>query len=333
MLAANITAKKPLIPFAMNLGLPLRFINTLLSPSGKAARLSILIYHRVLDIPDPLFPGEVDALRFDEQLTALRQTFQFLPLSEAIQRLRDHSLPARSACITFDDGYADNATIALPLLLKHQIPATFFIASGYLNGGCMFNDRVAHLVRQSGDSLDLQWLDLGILSLTTLASRRQAFATLINQIKYRPPEARRSILDRLESESAISPPTHLMMTAEQLLQLDGAGMELGGHTVNHPILASLNPDDARHEIEENRDYLTQLTGKRPQVFAYPNGKLGQDYHPLHANLVKEAGYQGAVATDAGVSTRHSDPYHLPRFTPWDQNIRRFTLRMTRNLYG
>jgi peptidoglycan/xylan/chitin deacetylase (PgdA/CDA1 family) len=118
--------------------------------------LSILIYHRVLPVPDPLRAGEPDATRFDQQMRYLARHFSVLPLREAFRRLRAGTLPRRACCITFDDGYADNLTVALPILEKYGLPATIFIATGYLDGGRMFNDAaIDALGAAPGDALDL----------------------------------------------------------------------------------------------------------------------------------------------------------------------------------
>ena len=106
-----------------------------LSPSGTRARLSILIFHRVLPEPDPLAPELPDRVRFEQILQWLKSWLNVLPLDQAVRRLSTGTLPERAASITFDDGYADNCTVALPLLLKHGLPATFFIATGFLDGG------------------------------------------------------------------------------------------------------------------------------------------------------------------------------------------------------
>ena len=105
----------------------LRVAAALFSPAGARARLSVLIYHRVLARPDPMFPEQIDAARFTMQMELLSRRFNVLPLAEAVQRLQSNSLDSRSACITFDDGYADNYTIALPILKRHGLTATFFI--------------------------------------------------------------------------------------------------------------------------------------------------------------------------------------------------------------
>ncbi|MEO6562308.1 MAG: polysaccharide deacetylase family protein, partial [Nitrosospira sp.] len=109
--------------------LPSRLLLSLLSPGGLHSRLSILIYHRVLPQQDPLFPDEGDAETFDQQMRQIAACFRVIPLRDAVQGLRQGKLPSRAACITFDDGYADNAEIALPILQKHGIPATFFVAT------------------------------------------------------------------------------------------------------------------------------------------------------------------------------------------------------------
>src|SRR5438067_10198380 len=103
-------------------------------------RLSILVFHRVLPQQDPLFPDEMDAQRFDKLLALLKSCFNVVSLRDGIDGLRRGKLPSRAVCITFDDGYADNAEIALPILQRHGMPATFFVATGFLDGGRMFND-------------------------------------------------------------------------------------------------------------------------------------------------------------------------------------------------
>ena len=117
-----------------------------LSPGGAQARLSILIFHRVLPGPDPLQPDVPEAQRFEQILRWVARWFQVLPLDEAVARLAARTLPARAVAITFDDGYADNATVALPVLKRVGFPATFFIATSFLDGGRMWNDTVIESV-------------------------------------------------------------------------------------------------------------------------------------------------------------------------------------------
>jgi len=128
-----------------------------LSHQGSDARLSILIFHRVLPQPDPLFPGEITAPGFEQICQWLAGWFRVLPLDEAARLLRQGRLPSRALAITFDDGYADNCTVAAPLLQRHSLPCSFFVATGFLDGGRMWNDTLIETVRRApGPVLDLR---------------------------------------------------------------------------------------------------------------------------------------------------------------------------------
>ncbi len=312
----------------------------LLSPSGARARLSVLIVHRVLPQPDPLFPDEIDAARFDAILGWLRSWFNVLPLDEAAQRLKDGSLPARAAALSFDDGYADNHDIALPLLQKHGLPCSFFIATGFLDGGRMWNDTLIESIRLSTKPLlDLRGLedcrgdDLGRHALGDVASRRAALKRLIERVKYLAPASRLACVAAIAERAEVHPPDDLMMSSEQVRGLRRAGMQIGAHTVNHPILATLDASEAADEMARSREALQTLLGERVGLFAYPNGKPGLDYLPgVHPQLVKELGFDAAVSTQSGASRQGDDVFQIRRFTPWDRSRWKFSLRLAHTLY-
>lgn len=304
----------------------------LLSPAGDRGRLSILIFHRVLARPDPLFPEEPDAARFARIMEGVARWFRVLPLSEAVARLAGNALPARALAITFDDGYADNHDVALPILEKLGLPATCFVATDYLDGGRMWNDTVIEAVRaHPGDCLDLARLNLGTHPLAGNAARRAAIDTLLRSIKYQPDRQRRETVAAIAELAGQPLPDKLMLTRAQLRDLPGRGMELGGHTCSHPILARLPDHAAQAEIAHGREALTALAGVPIRLFAYPNGKPGQDYAPRHAEMVQRAGFNAAVSTHWGAARRGSDLFQLPRFTPWDSGLHRFAGRMAWNL--
>ena len=100
---------------------------------GNNRGLLILTYHRVLTSEDPLRHGEMTAEAFERHCSVLRRWFNVLPLLEGWRRARENALPSRAVSITFDDGYADNAQLALPILQRHGLPATFFVATGYVS--------------------------------------------------------------------------------------------------------------------------------------------------------------------------------------------------------
>ena len=304
----------------------------LLSPSGRRARLSTLIFHRVLPEPDPLFPALPDAARFREILGWLRSWFNVLPLSEAVGRLATGTLHDRAAAITFDDGYADNFTVALPLLRECGLTATFFIATGFLDGACMFNDRIIEAIRGCPlENLDLDSLGLGRHVLLTPRDRRTVIETLIDRIKYLPAPERLAISERVATMAGVKRTPDLMMSSRQVRELRRAGMQIGAHTVSHPILTKLIPNDARREIAESKSRLEGLLDERVDLFAYPNGKPGDDYGDEHAAMARALGFDAAFSTQRGAAAENSDFMQLPRFTPWGRERVRFGARLAANL--
>lgn len=206
---------------------------SVLSPAGSKARLSIFIYHRVLEQPDPLFPAEVDRTRFDQSLRWITSCFEVLPLSEAIDLLYRGELPARAAAITFDDGYADNYLHALPILQRHRLKATFFISTGFLDGGRMWNDSIIEAIRNATVSrLNCSPLGLGELAVETLEEKRAALGQIIPAVKHLQSVARGDAASIIVEQCQAPLPPALMLTTEQLRGLHAGGMEIGAHTVS-----------------------------------------------------------------------------------------------------
>ena len=301
------------------------------APGGKQARLSILIYHRVLAHADPVNNWDPTAAEFAGQLRALSGLFTLLPLGEAVERLRSGSLPVGAACVTFDDGYRDNIDVALPILRRYRVPATFFIATSFLNGGRMWNDTIIESLRACAQAeLDLQRWGIGVLPLSTPELRRKAISHILSSLKHIASDRRETTVAEIEAMVAAPLPRDLMMRDGDVRALHAAGMEIGAHTATHPILTRLSTAEARREISESRECLSGILNEPVPLFAYPNGKPGQDYATEHVRMVRDAGFSAAVSTAWGVASRDSDPFQLPRFTPWDRRPGRFALRLLLN---
>ena len=302
---------------------PLRW----LSPAGPGGRLSIFIFHRVLERADPLLPGEPDAERFDRIVGFIARHFQVLPLADAASRLAAGRLPAAAACITFDDGYADNLTVAAPILRRHGVTATFFIASGFIDGGRMWNDTVIEAVRRAPPGeLDARDLGLGVHAIGDDASRVRVYGDMLNKLKYLDLPLRDERTGESARRAGLPRQADLMMTRRQVVELRDGGMEIGAHTMRHPILSKVDAATAAAEIGDGRDQLAGWLGCPPEVFAYPNGAPGTDYTERDVALVRRAGFRCAVSTARGAAGRGADPFQLPRFTPWDRTLPRFALR-------
>ena len=307
-------------------------VMSVLLGASRTPRLSVLAYHRVLAEHDPLLSGEPSAAEFEQRMRWVKANFDVLPLGEAVRALREDRLPRRSLSITFDDGYADNYRIALPILRRLGLPATFFVATGFLDGGCMFNDVVIEAVRRARNArLDLGDLGLGLYPLHSDEQRYVAIDGILAHLKYFEVERRRRTALEIARRAGSRMPADLMMSSEEVKALHSAGMEVGAHTVNHPILAEIPLVQARHEMEASRARLEQITGAPVRLFAYPNGSPGRDYHAEHAALARELGFDAAVSAAWGAARSGDDLYQIPRFTPWDRADWRFGLRMAHNL--
>jgi len=303
-----------------------------LSPSGTRARLSILIFHRVRPRPDELFPDEEHADSFRERMLWVREWFNVLPLEEAVSALGRGALPTRALAITFDDGYADNATVALPILRGLGLHATFFVATQFVDGGRMFNDTVIERVRRAkGDELDLSALGLGRYPIASLEQRRHVIEPILAKLKYLPAPDRLARVEQLAAQSKDALPDDLMMTRAQLRSIASAGMGFGGHTRSHPILARIDDGAALHEMAEGREQLEAIVSQPVRLFAYPNGKPRLDYTGAHARMARELGFVAAFSTAPGAAGSHDSLYELPRFTAWGRTPLPFGLRMAKNL--
>lgn len=292
--------------------------------------LLILIYHRVLAAPDELLPGEPTATEFATQMDLLGSLCHVLPLAEAVERLQAGTLPPRAACITFDDGYANNLELAGPILGERGLPALVFVATGFMAGGCMWNDIVIEAVRAATAPLDLREWGLGTPQPGDAAARIRLLDRLLPALKYLPPAERAEKALALAEQAGAVLPAQPMMSAEQLRALGRHGMAIGAHTVNHPILEAVDAREAEREIADSKAVLEALSGQPVQFFAYPNGRPGSDYSRIHVDMVRRCGFTAAVSTAWGAAVAGSDPYQLPRMLPWDRSAFRFGLRLMRS---
>jgi peptidoglycan/xylan/chitin deacetylase (PgdA/CDA1 family) len=302
---------------------------SLLSPGGRRGSLLVLIYHRVLERPDPLLADEPDAAIFAAHMDAVASTFNVLSLSEAAERLERGALPSRAACITFDDGYANNLTVAAPILGQRKLPATVFIATEFIGGGRMWNDTLIELIRRARDELDLTEFGLQRYPLTSIAERRSSLDAILGAIKYLEPGERLRTVERIAERVGIELPHGMMMSEAQIRALHAGGVEIGAHTQTHPILTRIDESAAAAEIRSSKQTLEDVIGAPVLTFAYPNGRPQRDYARRDVALVKAAGFRAAVSTAWGCARASADLHQLPRIAPWDRTAPRFVGRMLR----
>jgi peptidoglycan/xylan/chitin deacetylase (PgdA/CDA1 family) len=294
----------------------------------------ILMYHRVaISSYDP-WGLSVSPQRFLEQLLLLKHHRIPLPMDEFVSRLAQGTLPRLAVGVTFDDGYRDNLEMAKPLLSNADIPATVFLTTGSIGAEKLFWwDELAQLILShrpevsgcltvAGRSIHVQLpyiRDDAELLRTWRAwvPPRTARETLYIQLwtllsglpateRSRGMEMVRGLLHRsLPSDVADRP-----MRPEHVSDLvANSRIDIGAHTVTHPHLTALTPDEQQYEISRSRLACEGLTGKVVRGFAYPHGNLNSEVKAI----VQKNGFRWACSTRrAAVHRSRYDPFDLPR---------------------
>lgn len=255
-----------------------------------------------------------------------------MSLAEGLRRLADGTFPHRAVRITFDEGYADNLLFGDPILARLGIAATVFAASGYLDGAVIWNNRVTEAVRSApGTRLDLTDLGFGDYDVAVISERPRVVQPLLSRLKYLPFEERERSSEELAARYCPRGRHHRCCRGLRSETCIPGGVEIGGHTLTHPILARSDAATALREIADNKDDLEGLLGERLAFLAHPNGNAEKDFNSDHARLARRVGYQAALTTHAEVATANAHRYWLPRFTPWDHTRLRFSLRLILNM--
>jgi len=302
-------------------------LNTVMAASGKN-KLAILTYHRVGESYNQLF---LDEYLFEQQLIWLKRYFNPIGLAEGLLLQQQGRLPKRSVAITVDDGYLDSYTKIFPLLQKHELTATFFISTSGLKTGFLWDELIYSAIL----TLDKGVLEFNVegdmLPLTTHNERLACAKKIIKKVKYCSLKERERLIALLLEQTEAPELSHQFLNEEQILSLHKAGMEIGAHTVNHPILTCESDSVAKAEILESKQHLEKIIGTPLKFFAYPNGKSTIDFNQKHQDIVKESGFEAAFTTDWGcVDSTSTNIYELKRFTPWDVTESKFSLRLALN---
>jgi peptidoglycan/xylan/chitin deacetylase (PgdA/CDA1 family) len=310
--------------------------------SGLRRSLLILIYHGIRpdDAQSPAvnWRGKhVSQSAFAKQIDWLvRAGYRFLDGDElrwVVERQRIPDGPA--AVITFDDGYANNHTAALPILRDRSITAAVFLVGDFIaRREALWVDRLEQAF--AGTTSDRIALgvdgDTQSFPLRDLPERRRAEAAVRARCKRLSPSDREQVLDKLLTQLAASPsPMPSLYDPLAWTQVDDlrqAGWEIGSHTMTHTILGGLDARVARQEVGDAKRLVEDKLGSSCDLFAYPNGLRG-DFTAATQRLVAELGNVCAFAGIEGRVKRGFDPFAMRRISVHDRmGLHEFRLRTT-----
>lgn len=313
-------------------------LSSMRGESRRGAR--ILMFHSVSE-QRTFWDNRISPDRFRETVRYLSRRFRIVPMAHIIERLRRNAeVPSDWVALTFDDGYADNAEVALPELSALKAPATFFVPSGIVRMDSnadrgqlpfLFFDGVEDLLRRSAPDVAsrLQASVSTRVSLRDDASRSDAILRTVLSMRARNAAGHREELDRLSEICGATPqvPRSLYLSVDDLKRMDVAGMDVGSHGISHADLARCDEDEALREISASKLALEAMTGRPVTGFAYPFGKRASIGR--RAQFVSQSGYDYAVTTEFGAVRAGADPFALPRIAVRDTAL----VRLKVNLMG
>ena len=261
------------------------------------------MYHNFSD-SDQADPNAVSVAAARGQLEYLRRHFCVVSLTHLAQQLRSGAPLARNTVVlTVDDGRRNFYQHFFPLLKEFQVPATFFVVSSFIRQeDWLWTDKVLWLAEQPVPADDLS------------PNRIEHFFEALNRLR---PEVRNSRIESLARGMGVSIPKlplpkYAPCSWSELREMvDSGWVEIGSHTVTHPILASLTDQEVGRELTMSRLEIEEGLSRKVESFCFPNGKQ-VDYRPHHLAQVRDAGYTSAVVTRFGMAGKASDVYELPR---------------------
>lgn len=285
----------------------------------------ILIYHRVTSLEKDPQLLVVSPANFYDQVKYLKETFPVLRFEDDWSDIKTPSV-----VITFDDGYADNACEALPILEELEVPATFFVSTGSVGRKQEFWwDELDRLIL--GEWCFETSFELGKAWPTNTVDDRLNMYKEIHPLVKKMDSARRDqLLERLRvwaHADDTARPTHWPMTLEELQSLSQSPWAtVGAHTVTHTPLSSLSTKLQSEEIVGSKRQLEEWLKKEITVFSYPfGGKC--DYTCDTVELCKKAGFVKVAANFPGQAHRWSDRYQLPRQLVRNWPLKHFIKKM------
>lgn len=274
--------------------------------------------------------------RLDLVLGQLAQHYRFISLPEAVDIIAGRKPPRRNALVlTFDDGYRNNVTEALPVLQKHGAPATLYIATGFvetqesywidrLDYALQRAPQASRLIEAVGETYDLRDLDgealadayrrMRLAVKNSVSDDEQMLAEFDRISTELERAAGTSIRDIIDTDPYVS-----VATWSQLTDVANDGVEIGSHTVNHCRLTGIPADAVALQLADSKQQLTQQIGQPCAHFCYPNG----DYDAAVVEQVRDTGYASAVTTEKGLNRvgdelmtlrRYAMPTHASAFS-------------------
>lgn len=296
--------------------------------ASLCCRVVILMYHRVFETSSDPWELCVSPKHFAEHLELLSRYYPVLSLQQLLRALKASQLPKRGVVLTFDDGYADNLWNAKPLLEKYEIPATVFITSGSLDSPTEFwwdnLERALLQPKKLPKCLQLSVQRQSYEWPTSNSEERQLAHIAIHQILQ---SLKDSDHDKIIAEllawadvDEFGRPDYRPLKTTELIQLAQSELvDIGSHTLTHPLLSSLSQADQFAEITGSRQKLSAILGSQVYAFSYPYGLFTAET----VDIVEAAGFAVALTSENKAVEAGENLLLMGRFCVGDWSRKKF----------
>lgn len=263
----------------------------------------ILMYHR---FSEDRKPGYVSAQTFRDQLSHIKKYYHPIRLNDLPEKFfKNKVVPSNAIIITVDDGYRDFHDIAWPILRELDVPATLFATTGFVNGDLwLWPDQVTWLLKRAPQSTNMvcELNEFRISSREAGQSYEATWSSLISYLLSISDEQKHLSLSCLAERWGVELPSvapdHFQACSwDQLASMENEGLDVGGHTITHPSLGRVSPEQAWQEIYGCREALDNRLGPKSRPFCYPNGQPN-DFTPALKDVVRKSGFSCAVTAFA-----------------------------------
>jgi len=276
-------------------------------------KLTVLAYHRIADIDkasyqfdDELISASINDFEF--QVKYINKHYNPISMEQLINHINDRAeLPTRPLLITFDDGFDDNFHAAFPILKKHNVPATIFISTGFIEAidTIWFDQLTALILAMNEQSIYLDELNKTYQLKNDKRSRYGAVAEILYDIKRIPDKDRLALITRLNDEfsllkNKINYQQSKMLTWDQIREMNKSVISFGSHTVNHPILTRLDEKSLNAELLESKSTIELELNTEILSISYPDGN-SEAFSSHIIERVKDAKYDVGFSYIAGIN--------------------------------
>ncbi len=288
----------------------------------------ILMYHRIIDHPHV---AGITPEVFEQQMAYVADKYRVVPVDQAIQELMDGEIKPNTLAITFDDGHFDFYSNAWPILKKYQLPATLYVATDFVGQKqWLWPDLLKYiLLENQNNTVTVNGVgEVDICNLGVASAWNQVADFLLEQ----PTDQRGKIIADIAkatnvdvSEAAAFP--FASVNWEQVREMVAEGLDIGSHTVTHPVLSSLNTEQLNIELAQSAQKIKQMIGRPPTGICYPNGRM-QDINSNVIDIAKKTNYKyGILALNYAVDD--DILFKIGRIAA-SSSILNFKWRLTRN---